>query len=407
MSESSSTKSAGGHSAPAFAFETRALHAGAHLNKTAALTPPIFQTSTFKLSSAAQGAAYTKSTAPAEFYTRWGNPTTKQLEAILADLEGSEAALAFSSGMGAVSGMCLAALSKGDHFIVGKSIYSGVSELAGNFLPRYGVEVSVVDASAPAEIEKAIRKNTRLLFVESPANPTLQLCDLAAAARIGAAAGVLTAADNTFATPFNQNPISLGFDICVHAATKYLGGHSDLTAGIICASREFIARCWHNLKLLGASLSPFEAWLLIRSLKTLPVRVERQNRNALELARFLASLPEVERVHHPGLESHPQHQLARRQMRGFGGIIAFELQGGYGRAVRLVESLRLIQLAVSLGGVESIIQHPASMTHGTLPEEDIRRAGISPGLLRLSVGLENAEDLKRDLEQAIQVSGKA
>ncbi len=411
MTESQRSPSAGEPSAnndpPAYAFETRALHAGAHLNRTAALTPPIFQTSTFKLASAAQGAEFTKSTAPAEFYTRWGNPTTKQLEAILADLEGSEAALAFSSGMGAISGMCLAALSKGDHLIVGRSIYSGVSELAGNFLPRYGIEASVVDAGAPPEIEKAIRKNTRLLFVESPANPTLQLCDLAAAARIGKAAGILNAADNTFATPFNQNPISSGFDICVHAATKYLGGHSDLTAGIICASREFIARCWYNLKLLGACLSPFEAWLLIRGLKTLPVRVERQNRNALELARFLESLPDVERVHYPGLESHPQHQLARRQMRGFGGMIAFELRGGFRRAVLFAESLRLFQLAVSLGGVESLIQHPASMSHGTLPEEEIRKAGISPGLLRLSVGLENAEDLKRDLEQAIQVSGQA
>jgi cystathionine beta-lyase/cystathionine gamma-synthase len=382
-------------------FETRAIHAGKEHNPTAALTPPIFQSSTFKLESAAQGAELAQSIAPAEFYTRWGNPTTKHLEAILADLEGSEAALAFASGMGAISAVLFSTLSPGDHLLVGRSIYSGVNELANGFLPRFGVECSFVDASQVEKVESAVRKNTRVILVESPTNPTLEICDLAAIAAIGKAHGVLTALDNTFATPVNQNPLAYGFDVSIHAATKFIGGHSDATAGVICAGKEFIQRAWYHLKLHGACLSPFESWLLIRGVKTLYVRVREQNRSALEIARFLQECPQVERVHYPGLESHPNHALASRQMRGFGGIVSFELTGGLRAGKHTVESLRLIQLAVSLGGVESIIQHPASMTHGTLPEEEIRKAGISPGLLRLSIGLESADDLKADLAQAL------
>jgi len=286
--------------------------------------------------------------------------------------------------------------------VIGRSIYSGVSELANVFFPRFGVECSFADSKRVEELEKAVRKKTRLILVESPTNPTLELSDLEAIGRLGKKTGILTAIDNTFATPVNQNPIQLGFDVVVHAATKYIGGHSDVTAGVICASKEVISRAWYHLKLIGASLSPFEAWLLLRGLKTLAVRVREQNQNALEIARFLEARPEVERVHYPGLESHVQHGLARKQMRGFGGIVSFELKGGLRAGTRFVESLKLIQLAVSLGGVESIIQHPASMTHGTLPEEEIRKAGISPGLLRLSVGLENVEDLKRDIAGALE-----
>ncbi|MBI4606037.1 MAG: aminotransferase class I/II-fold pyridoxal phosphate-dependent enzyme [Planctomycetes bacterium] len=375
------------------------------MNETAALTPPIFQTTTFVLESAAAGAAMTRSTAPAELYTRWGNPTTKQVEAVLASLEGSEAALAFSSGMGAISALFFTCLSAGDHVVIGRSIYSGVNELAKVFLPRFGVACSFADAGRLDEVEGAIRANTRLLFVESPSNPTLDVCDLSALAAIGRRRGVTTAVDNTFATPVNQNPIAHGVDVVVHAATKYLGGHSDVTAGAICARKELIDRAWYHLKILGACLSPFEAWLLLRGLKTLAARVREQNRTALEVAGFLEARAEVERVHYPGLESHPRHELAGRQMRGFGGMVSFELKGGLRAGARLVESLRLIQLAVSLGGVESIIQHPASMTHGTLPEEEVRKAGISPGLLRLSVGLEDAGDLKRDLAQALERAG--
>lgn len=384
------------------ALATRAIHAGSALNKTSALTPPIFQSSTFKLESAAMGAQMTKSTAPAEFYTRWGNPTTKQFEAVVASLEGAEAALAFSSGMGAISTALLTALSAGDHLLVGRAIYSGVSEVTGGFLPRFGVQSSSVNASDIGEIERSIRPNTRLILVESPSNPTLEICHLEAVAALARSRGVLSAIDNTFATPVNQNPIQHGFDIVLHAATKSLGGHSDVTAGVILSTKSFIDKAWYHLKILGASLSPFEAWLLLRGLKTLPLRVKQQNASALALALHLETQPGVERVHYPGLRSHPQHELARRQMRGFGGIVSFEVRGGREAGARFVEALELIQLAVSLGGAESIIQHPASMTHGTLPDEAIRKAGISPGLLRLSVGLEDVEDLKADIDQALE-----
>src|SRR5688572_4339310 len=392
------------HREPEHAFETRAIHAGRELNETAALTPPIFQTSTFKLESARHGAELTRSTAPAEFYTRWGNPTTKAFEAVMADLEGSEAALALSSGMGAISAAILGCVSAGDHVLVGRSIYSGVSELAWRFLSRFGVECSFADATRLEEFERAMGPSTKLVLVESPTNPTLEVCDLEAIARIARSRGVLSAVDSTFATPVNQNPIHLGFDIVLHAATKFIGGHSDVTAGVICSSREIIAKAWYNLKILGASLSPFEAWLLLRGVKTLALRVREQNRSALEIARHLESRPEVERVHYPGLESHPGHELARRQMRGYGGVLSFELRGGREQGARFAEALRLIQLAVSLGGAESLIQHPASMTHGMLSEEEIRAGGISPGLLRLSVGLENARDLVADIEQALDAA---
>jgi cystathionine beta-lyase/cystathionine gamma-synthase len=394
----------GGKPPPPHRFETRAIHAGAELNRTSALAPPIFQSSTFKLESARQGAELTQAAAPAEFYTRWGNPTTKQLEAILADLEGAEAALAFASGMGAISTALLSLLSAGDHVLIGQSIYSGVNELARGVLPRFGIEVSFADSSDTHAVAAALRPETRLVLVESPTNPTLGLCDLEALGKLGRERGVLTMVDNTFATPANQNPIGLGIDIVAHAATKAIGGHSDVTAGAICSRRDIVERCWRHLKLFGASLSPFEAWLIIRGLKTLSLRVEKQSRSALALARFLESHPDVERVYYPGLPSHPGHALACRQMRGFGGILSFELRGGVQRGVRFVEALRLVQLAVSLGGAESLIQHPASMTHGTLGEDELRKAGISPGLLRLSVGLEAAEDLQEDLAQALRVS---
>jgi cystathionine beta-lyase/cystathionine gamma-synthase len=385
----------------ALEFETRAIHAAKDLNSSAALTPPIFQSSTFKLASADDGARFSHEVAPPEFYTRWGNPTTKQLEAAVASLEGAEGALAFASGMGALSAAFLAVLSAGNHVVVGKSIYSGTRELAGGLLRRFGIEASFADASDLSEVEAAMRPNTRLVAVESPTNPTLETCDLAGLAALCKPRGVLTLVDNTFATPYNQNPIRLGADIVVHAATKGLGGHSDLTAGILASRRELLDRCWQVLKLAGACLSPFEAWLLLRSLKTLAVRVERQNSTALELTSFLTGQPRVLRVYYPGLPSHPGHALAARQMRGFGSMLSFELRGGRAEGVRCAESLRLVQLAVSLGGAESIIQHPASMSHAALSDDELRQAGISPGLLRLSVGLEHVEDLKADLAQAL------
>lgn len=388
---------------PKPAPETRAIHSGQAHNPSLGLTPPIFQTSTFKLPTAERGAELAQESAPADFYTRWGNPTTKGFEAQIASLESAEAALAVSSGMAALTILFFSHVEAGDHVVVGQSIYSGVNEIVNGVLPRYGITATTVDSSGTGAIKKALTKKTRLILVESPTNPTLDLCDLRALAEVGRDAGVTTAVDNTFATPIHQRPLEHGIDVVVHAATKYLGGHSDATGGAFCSTQEKVDRAWYYLKLFGPCLSPFEAWLFQRGMKTLPLRAERQAQSALELARFLEAHRAVDRVYYPGLESHPQHELASRQMDGYGGMLSFEVRGGHEGGICVAESLKLIQLAVSLGGVESIIQHPASMTHGTLSEKDRERAGISPALLRLSVGLENCDDLKRDLDQALSV----
>ena len=388
-------------------FTTRAIHSGNEWNQTRGLTPPIFQTSTFTLENLEEGVKMGQAVAPPEFYTRWGNPTTKQFEAVMAELEGSEAALALSSGMGAISALILSLLQAGDHLLVGRSIYSGVHELANGILPRFGVESSAVDASDLDALAAAITPRTKALIVESPTNPTLEICDLAKVAALCREKQVISIIDNTFATPVNQNPIALGFDAVVHAATKAIGGHSDVTAGVICSTKEIIAGCWGFLKILGASLSPFEAWLLLRGLKTLELRVLQQNASALELARFLESRQDMEKVNYPGLESHEAHELASAQMSGFGGMLSFELSGGVERGMRFADQLAVIQPAVSLGGAESILQHPASMSHGALGEAELEKAGIAGGLFRLSVGLENTSDLQADLEQALDSSTRA
>ncbi len=382
-------------------FSTRAIHAGDEFNLAPGVVPPIHQSSTFKLASAREGAEFGHTINPDRFYTRLGNPTTRQLEAVLASLECGEAALAFASGMGAISAAIFATLGAGDHAVLGQALYATTTEVARTLFPRYGIEASFVDATDSEAVRGALRANTRLILVETPTNPDLRLVDLDAIARIGRERGITTMVDSTFASPYNQNPIRHGFDLVLHSMTKYLGGHSDLTAGAVIGKKPLVEGCWKYLKLFGACLSPFEAWLLLRGIKTLSVRVERQNSTALELARFLANHRGVERVHYPGLADHPGHALAKRQMRGFGGMVAFELKGGVPAGIRMAESVRLVTLAVSLGGTESLITHPASMIQGNLPEEALRAAGVSPGLMRLSVGLEAPRDLIADLEQAI------
>ena len=387
---------------PPRGFQTRAVHAADGIDPSTSISPPIYQSSTFKLDSCALGAELAQSVRPTGFYTRWGNPTTRRFETIVADLEGAEAALAFSSGMGAISAFTLSQVRQGDHVLVGSSIYSGVHELVCDVLARYGVESTSVDTRDLDSVRDAFRPRTKLLLVESPTNPTLQLCDLAALADLCRERGVISVVDNTFATPCNQNPLALGIDVVAHAATKAIGGHSDVTAGVICAKREIVDGAWPMLKILGACISPFESWLLIRGIKTLGLRVARQNESAAAIAAYLETHPGVEKVHYPGLRTHPEHQLACRQMTGFGGIVSFEIGGARTRGSSFAESLQLIELAVSLGGAESLICHPASMTHGMLDDDTLERAGLSPGLQRLSVGLEDVEDLIADLEQALE-----
>ncbi len=382
--------------------ETRVLHADASFAKgDSSVTAPIHYSATFRGADAADFAEMASQPRHPAFYTRYGNPTHERVCAVLADLEDTETALLTASGMGAISTTVLALVSAGDHVIAQSRHYMSTTKLFEEVLPRFGVSVSVVEQADPAAFEAALRPNTRLVMLESPANPTLVLTDLAAIAAIARRCGVLTVADNTFASPLNQRPHALGVDVVVHSATKYLGGHHDITAGAVCCSHALAEQIWRMHTTLGAVLSPMDAWLLLRGLRTLPVRIERINANALELAAWLEAQPQVERVHYPGLPSHPQHALAKRQMQGFGAVIAFALHGDFARTSRFVGALELATQAVSLGGVDSLVVHTAAMWAGTMNDVQMQAAGIAPNFVRLSVGLEHIEDLKADLRQAL------
>lgn len=383
------------------AFATRVVH---HPPVSAPLEPvstPIYQTSTYRAGEAGAIARYASVPQPTAFYTRYGNPTVDVWEKVVADLEGGQRALAFASGMAAVSTVLLGLLEPGSHVVAGASLYTATTLLLADELPKLGIEVDFVDPCRPEAFAGALRPQTRMVYVESPSNPLMLLSDIAAVCRIAKAHRAWTVVDNTFATPCNQRPLSLGADVVIHSATKYLGGHSDVLGGCAVAGTDLIERLWHKRTLLGGCLDPFAAWLLLRGAKTLAVRVERQNANALAVAQALEAHPAVAKVHYPGLASHPQHDLARRQMDGFGGMLSFELRGGRAAGERFVSSTRVALLAVSLGGVESLVEHPASMSHALLSDEELRQAGIPPGLIRMSVGIEDANDLIADVRQAL------
>ncbi|MFT3720272.1 trans-sulfuration enzyme family protein [Pseudorhodoferax sp.] len=380
---------------------TRVLHGDAGLSGDSAVSPPIHYSATFRARDAEQFAEMASTPRHAAYYTRYGNPTHERAAAVLAALEGTETALLTASGMGAISTTVLALVQAGDHVVAQTRHYMSTAKLFDEVLPRFGVAVSVVEQSDLAAIEAAIRPETRLILLETPANPTLVLTDLAAVAALARPRGILTIADNTFASPVNCKPHALGIDIVVHSATKSLGGHHDLMAGAICCTAALAERIWPMHVTLGAVLSPMDAWLLLRGLRTLPVRMERINANALALAGWLERQPQVERVHYPLLESHPQHALARRQMAGGGPVVAFSLKAGYAGTSRFVASLQLATQAVSLGGVETLIVHAAAMWAGTMNEAQMAAAGIAPNFVRLAVGLEHIDDLQRDFAQAL------
>ena len=383
--------------------QTTVVHAGRELNGTRAVSPPIWQTTTFTADTPHDFAEEAKAVRPAHFYTRYGNPTHKEVEAVVAALEGGEAALLTSSGMGAIFNAVMSVVGSGDHVVSQRSLYAGTEELMKGVLPRFGVEVTYVDQTRPEEFAAALRPNTTLVYAETPTNPLMRLTDLGALAELARARGVTTVVDNTFATPVNQRPLAFGIDVVVHSATKYLGGHHDVTAGCVVGSREFVERAWRFSLVAGACLSPFDGWLLLRGLRTLGLRVERHNRNALALARFLERHPRVERVHHPGLESHPQHELARRQMSGFTGMLGLELRGGCAAAERFTRALKLATYAASLGGFETLVVHPAAMWGLQLSPAQRAEMGVSDGLVRVSVGLEDERDLINDFAQALDV----
>ncbi len=384
-----------------WSLATRTVHHPQAVAESPPVATPLYQSSTFRASSAETVARYAGEVQPQAFYTRWGNPTTEVWEKLMADLEGGQRALAFASGMAAVSSTLLALLGSGDHVVAGSSLYTATTKLLAEDLPRLGIAADFVDTTRPEAFAAAIRDNTRLIYVESPTNPMLQLADLAALAEIARSGDLLLVVDNTFATPYNQRPLGLGADVVVHSATKYLSGHSDLVAGCVVTRADLADRIWHKRTTLGGCLDPFAAWLLLRGMKTLAVRMARHAEGAAVVARTLQSHPAVRRVIYPGLPSHPQHELAARQMAGGGGMLSFELSGGRAAGTALVESTRLALLAVSLGSVETLIEHPASMSHAMLDDDQLARAGIPPGLIRLSVGIEEPRDLVADLAQAL------
>jgi methionine-gamma-lyase len=388
----------------AWSPDTAAIHSDRHLNTTSAVIAPIFQTANFVGSSAEDFAERAGQPRHPQFYTRYSNPTLQQAEHILAALEGAEAALVTASGMGAVTAAVLSVVHAGTHVVAQTNHYGGTLNLLRDLLPRFGVSVTQVDQRKTDEFERAMQPHTKLVMVESPSNPVMRLTDLRAVAKIGRAHNALTLIDNTFATPLNQRPLELGIDLVFHSATKYFGGHSDLIAGVVLGSTELIEKIWQNHVIIGAALGPFDAWLLTRGLRTFPMRVRQHNLNALALAQFLEHHPAVKEVQYPGLPSHPQHELARRQMKGFGGMLSLELKGGYEAADRLLSNLKLGVRAASLGAVETLAVHPASNFAHYLTPEQALAIGITPGSVRVSVGLEAADELIADFDQALSTA---
>jgi methionine-gamma-lyase len=384
-------------------IHSTAVHAGFEpAEHRGAVSVPIYQTSTFAFPSAEEGADRFAGRSSGPIYTRLGNPTVEALERCVAELEGGCGAVGTATGMAAVSTVLLALLRQGDHVVATHPLYGPTSSLLEQRLAAFGVATTFVAAADRAGLAAAVRPETRLLLVETPANPTLEIVDLRAAAAVARAAKVPLVVDNTFAGPWLQRPLELGAEIVLHSMTKSLNGHADVVAGVVVArSPEMLAACRDTARHFGLTMDPHQAWLVLRGIRTLGMRVERAQKNAIALALWLERQPQVAWVRYPGLASHPQHELAYRQMAGPGSVIAFELRGGVEAGRRLMNAVRLITLAVSLGGVESLIEHPASMTHKGVPEAEQRRQGITPGLVRLAVGCEDLVDLRSDLAEAL------
>jgi methionine-gamma-lyase len=388
-------------------FDSKLIHSGAHADAYGSATVPIYQTSTFAFDNAQQGADRFAGKADGFIYTRLGNPTINALERQMAELEGGYAGLAMSSGMGAVSTVYMALLDKGAHIAGSATVYGPSRLLAEKHLSRFGVESSWVDTSNLDTLRKAMRPNTRMVYTETVANPTMDVTDIRGAADIAHEHGALLVVDNTFCSPYLHRPIEHGADVVLHSVTKFLNGHADVVGGVVVAKTEALFRQLRPLMTtLGCNMDPHQAYLVIRGIKTLGLRVERAQENALKIAQWLESQPQVEWVRFVGLPSHPQHELAKRQMSGFGAMIAFEVKGGLEAGRAVMDNVRIATLAVSLGGVETLVEHPASMTHAGVPREHRIEAGITDGLVRYSVGIEDVNDLIADLAQAFAKIGK-
>lgn len=384
-------------------FETLCVHgAGAGDTLHGALIPPIYQTSTFRFDNVSQGANRFAGVEKGYIYSRLGNPTVNALEDQVALLEGGEGALAFASGMAATTSTILALVPSGKNIVTSDTLYGGTYNMFQRTLPHLGIEVREAHINNYEQYESLIDHNTNLIFIETPANPTLGIIDIRKVAEIGRRHQIPVMVDNTFASPYFQRPIEFGADIVMHSATKFIGGHGDVIAGIIVSNCEIIGKMRKiAVSDIGGTMSPFNAWLLLRGLKTLTVRMERHQENGLTIARYLEQHPKVERVWYPLLESHPDYELARQQMHGFSGMMSFELKGGLEAGKIVMNNVKLHTLAVSLGDCDSLIQHPVTMTHAGYSSDDLKRSGITEGLIRLSAGIEHSDDLIADLDQAL------
>ncbi len=393
-------------------FDTKAVHGGEKHFPEGAHSCPIYQTSTYIFRTVEEARKSFSGELDKYVYTRIGNPTQRVLQEKLALLEGGEACLVYSSGMGAISALLMSFVKKGDHVVSGRVLYGCTDSLFSKELPEYGVEFSFVDASKKEEVRKAIKENTKLIYLETPANPTLDVADIKGIAEVAKGHNIPLAVDNTFATPFNQRPLELGADVVVHSLTKHLNGHGDVIGGAVIGSLDYVKNKLKPISDdLGATMSPEDAYRVIRGIKTFPLRMRKHNDNSMKLAKFLEDHPAVEKVYYPGLESHPQHEIAKKQMitidgsSGYSNIISFELKGGFSAGEKAMDYIaansNVISLGVSLGTVDTLIQHPASMTHAKVPREERLKKNISDGLVRISVGIEDYNDIKNDLNSAL------
>jgi methionine-gamma-lyase len=385
-------------------FETEVIHSGYRANEHQdSLVPPLYQTSTFTFASAEQGEKRFAGQEEGFIYSRLGNPTVKILEERMAVLEQGEAGLAFSSGMAAVSAVLVALTKTGDHILCSKGVYGCTFGLLELLKGKYGIEHDFSIMDSTERLEREIRPNTACIYIETPINPTMKLVDLEMVARLANEKGIPVVVDNTFCSPYIQTPLTLGCDVVIHSATKYICGHGDVIAGLVIGKKEFIRQVSRTTqKDIGGIISPFDAWLLLRGIKTLPVRMDRHCENAQKLFEFMKSHPKIEAVYFPGDPDHRDYPIAKKQMKHSGGLISFTITGTKESAQQFMNQLQLIKIAVSLGDAETLIQHPATMTHAVVPEEERRKMGIEDTLLRLSVGLEAWEDIQADLEQALE-----
>ncbi len=382
-------------------FETLAVRAGTARSRFGEHSEALYLTSSFVFENAAQAAARFSGEEPGNVYARFTNPTVTAMQERLAALEGAEACIATASGMSAILSLVMALLKAGDHIVASRSLFGATVQMLGTIMPRFGVETSFVSATDLAAYEAALRPNTRLLFVETPSNPLTEVIDIAGLAQIAKRAGALLAVDNCFCTPALQRPLELGADVVIHSATKYLDGQGRVLGGAVAGSRAVTEEVFKFLRTAGPTLSPFNAWVILKGLETLAIRMQAQSANAASLARWLEAQPAVGRVYYPGLPSHPQHALAMRQQKSGGAILAFEVRGGREQAWRVVDSTRLLSITANLGDTKSTITHPASTTHGRISAEARAAAGIGENLLRIAVGLEAVEDLQADLARGL------